>query len=176
VTNHSNQTCELLVHRLLKLCMETNTYQCSDDVKLWHSVQQISCIQNLYSIFSSHPLLPFQITIILGHFGTENVWDRKLSFERSVWSAFFGIYDEFSWLWNTQNYCVSHKWCHQCISQNNNSNIYHLEKYFPITLCEYSFNGKSSLTSSLLTCDPLLRFIVQYGAWNDEGKNLLLDI
>lgn len=152
----------------------------SDDAKLWYSIQQIYHIQNLYSIHSPHPLPPFQRTIIVGHFRTENVWDRKLSFERSVWSAFFGIYDEFSWLWkHTKLYYVSHRWFHQCISQNmcrNDSNIYHLEKYFPITLCEFSCNGKTSLTSGLLTCDPLFCFIVQYGAWNGEGTDLLLDI
>jgi len=80
---------------------------------------------------------------------------------------------------HTKLYCISHRWCHHCISQNiccNDNNTYHLEKYFPIILCEFSCNGKTSITSGLLTCDPLLSFIVQYAAWNDEGTNLLLHI
>jgi len=53
------------------------------------------------------------------------------------------------------------------ISQNmccNDNNTYHLEKYFPVTLCEFSCNGKTSLTSGLLTRDPFLSFTVQYAA------------
>jgi hypothetical protein len=62
-------------------------------------IQNFEILSNkftMYRIHTPHPLPPFQITIILGHFRTENVWNRKLSFgDLFVVPSWAYMYDEF---------------------------------------------------------------------------------